>query len=177
LNNNKIIQPEDLVALGIILKPYSLSGELKVFLYNNESITLKSKINVWLKVKNKFNYFNIDYIKNHNRYKIIKFNDIDNRSKAQLLVNTTIYLSRKKFPLLEDNSNFYLSDIIGFKVKDYKGKIYGKVIDVIAFPTNNSILIFYDNKEILIPLIDDFLQLFDFDNKMIIIKNIKNLLE
>ena len=48
---------------------------------------------------------------------------------------------------------------------------YGKVIDVINLPTNNSLLINYDNREIMIPIIDDFIKLFDYENEIIIIKN------
>jgi ribosomal 30S subunit maturation factor RimM len=48
---------------------------------------------------------------------------------------------------------------------------YGKVIDVINLPTNNSLLISHDNKEIMIPIIDDFIKLFDYENEIIIIKN------
>ncbi len=37
--------------------------------------------------------------------------------------------------------------------------------------TNNSLLISYDNREIMIPIIDDFIKLFDYENEIIIIKN------
>ena len=38
-----------------ILKPKGLKGELKAFLYNKSSRTLTEKINIWLKIKNKYN--------------------------------------------------------------------------------------------------------------------------
>jgi ribosomal 30S subunit maturation factor RimM len=47
----------------------------------------------------------------------------------------------------------------------------GRVLDVINLPTNNSILIKCNNKEIMVPIIDDFIELFDFKNKKIIIRN------
>lgn len=166
MSNNKF--PKDLIPLGKILKPRGLKGELKAFLYNKSSRTLTEEINIWLKIKNKYNIVNIEYLKEYNKYIIVKFRDINCREDAEKILNRRIYVSRNDFP---DSSTFYLVDLIGFVVRDKSGNIYGKVKDVINLPTNNSLLIDYNDKEILIPIIDNFIKLFDYENRMIIIKN------
>ena len=90
------------------------------------------------------------------------------RENLQELRNKKIYISRMDFP---DCKEFYLVDAIGFKVFDIDNKNLGIVIDVINLPTNNSLLIKCKNKEIMIPIIDDFIELFDFKNKEVIVKN------
>ena len=171
MNNNKIF-PNDLIPIGKILKAHGLLGEVKVFLYNIDSESLKSEIDVWLKIKNEFIVFEIENIKNN---KLIKFKNVNDRDNAGLLNGKKIHLSRKKFPLLKKN-DFYLTDIIGFDVNDSNGKKYGFVLDIIKLPTNDSILFNCNNEDIIIPIIDDFIELFDFKNKILIIKNFEGFL-
>ena len=166
--NNSVNQiPKDLVPIGKIIKAHGLFGEIKAFLYNNDSKSLQPKIKIWLNNNNKFVTQEIEYIKNN---QFIKFLNINNRNKAELLNGKKIYLSRDEFPILKDNQ-YYLNDIIGFDIKDEDGCIYGTVLDVIQFPTNNSILFSYNDNEIIIPIIDDFIELFDFENNILIIRN------
>ena len=88
-----------------------------------------------------------------------------------LIKSKTIFILRDKFPKLETES-FYLVDLIGSIVRDEDNVELGKVVDIISFPTNDSMLITgNDNNEFFIPIIDDFIQLFDLDNKMVIINN------
>ena len=72
---------------------------------------------------------------------------------------------------LDNKKGYYLIDLIGFLIKDELNTSYGEVIDIINLPSNDSLLINYNNKEILIPIIDDFVELFDYENEIIIIKN------
>jgi len=44
-------------------------------------------------------------------------------------------------------------------------------------PTNNALLINCDNKEIMIPIIDQFIELFDYENEVIVVKNSSVFLE
>ena len=166
MNNNIDQNPEDLIPIGKIVKAHGLSGEVKVFLYNNDSESLKPDIKICLRINKKFIFFEIENVKNNN----IKLVNVNDRNNAELFNGKIIYLSRKLFPDLK-NEQYYLSDIIGFNINDKKGNSYGQVLDVIQLPTNNSILFNYNDKEIIIPIIDDFIELFDFENSILIIKN------
>ena len=42
---------------------------------------------------------------------------------------------------------------------------------IINLPTNDSLIFIYKDKEIMIPISDDFIELFDFKNKVVIVKN------
>ena len=171
MNNNKIA-PNDLIPIGKILKAHGLFGEVKVFLYNIDSESLKPEVDVWLKIKNEFITFEIENIKNN---KLIKFKNVNDRDNAELLNGKKIHLSRSFFPMLKED-DFYLTDIVGFNVNDSNGKNYGFVLDIIKLPTNDSILFNYNNEEIIIPIIDDFIELFDFKNRTLIIKNFEGFL-
>ena len=161
--------PKDLVPIADVIKPKGLKGELKVFLYNKNSKTLKNNVNVWIKLdSDKYESLIVDYLLSSGKYKVIKFEEINSRNQSEFFSNTTIYASRADFDSAKDS---YLVDLIGFMVKDELGLEYGKINDVINLPTNDSLIFIYKDKEIMIPISDDFIELFDFKNKVVIVKN------
>lgn len=166
MSSNNI--PLDLLPIGTISRAKGLNGELKVFLYNEESDTLNENSDIWIKDNDSFRSFKLKSISLTGNNRIIKLENIDSRNASEELASKKIYISRSKFP---DSKEHYLIDIITFKVFDTCNNSLGRVLDVINLPTNNSILIECNNKEIMIPIIDDFIELFDFKNKKIIIKN------
>ena len=169
MNSKKEIIPKDLIAIANIVKSKGLKGELKVFLYNKNSKTLKKNINVWIKLdSDKYEPLMVEYLLSSGKYKVIKFEEIDSRNESENFSNRTIYASREDFNEAQD---LYLVDLIGFIVKDEFGLEYGKVKDIINLPTNDSLIFDYREKEILIPISDDFIELFDSKNKVVIVKN------
>ena len=87
-----------------------------------------------------------------------------------------IFVSRNDFPNLDEGC-FYFNDFIGSKIIDKENNIFGRVVDIMMFPANEVLLVEYKNKEIMIPVVDDFVELFDFENNIIKVKNIKSLIE
>ena len=161
--------PKDLIPIGNIMKPKGLKGELRVFLYNGNSKTLKEEVNVWIKLDdNKYHLLVVDYLLSLGKYKIIKFQKIDSRDECELFLNKKLYVSRRDF---DDDEDLYLVDLINFTVKDKFGINSGEVKDIINLPTNDSLLFNYKEEEVMIPIIDDFIELFDFKNRVVIIKN------
>ena len=69
-------------------------------------------------------------------------------------------------PELSDNE-FYLVDLIGCLVFGDKKEKIGIVNDVISLPANDIIIVKKDEKEHLIPLIDDIVKFIDIKNKKI----------
>ena len=169
MNNN--FYPEDLVPLAKIYKPKGLKGELKVFLYNADSSILEDSKFVWIDDVNSFKKIEIESIKQHAKFKIVKFRGIDDRNSADSLKNKILFISRTKFPELNNKNEFYLIDLINFKIKDEFDNDCGIVNDIINLPSNDSLIINFSGKEIMIPILDNFIELFDFENKLILIKN------
>ena len=168
MSKSSIEYPQDLFPIGKVVKVRGLRGEVKVFLYNINSDIMDKDISLWIKENDTFKYYNVEYYKKITKYHIIKFRDIITRELAQQICPNILYISRSD---LSDKKGSYLVDLIGFLIKDEFNVSYGKVIDIINLPTNNSLLINYNNKEIMIPIINDFIKLFDYENEVIIIKN------
>ena len=159
---------ENLVPVGEVLKIYGVRGEVKILLYNLNSNILQRDVEIWV---NKNKSFLIENIRIHNKFKLVKFKGY-NRSNIEnvFFERKTIYISRESFPKLKTGS-FYLIDLIGFSVIN-NGNNMGRVVDVINLPSNNSLLIKYNDKEYLLPILDHLDMLFDFEGKQIIANNI-----
>ena len=68
-----------------------------------------------------------------------------------------------------------MNDIIGFKLFNEEEEI-GLILDVLLLPSANYILVNYSNKEILVPVLDEYIKFFDFDEQIVIMKNIEGFL-
>ena len=168
MNSNSNDIPKDLIAIANIVKPKGLKGELKLFLYNKDSKTLTKNINVWIKLDDEYQNLKIEYLISSGKYKVIKFEGLSSRNESECLSNKTIYVSRVDFNNAQD---VHLVDLIGFMIKDEFEVEYGIITDIINLPTNNSLIFSYEGKEIMIPISNDFIELFDFENKVVIVKN------
>ena len=71
---------------------------------------------------------------------------------------------------------YYLNDLLGFSVCDELKNKYGIVINVFQFPANDVLAIIHNDKEQLIPLIDDVIIDIKHDDKIILIDPIPGLL-
>ncbi len=150
---------------------------MKFHLFNESSTSLNIKIDVWLKSSNGSveNFIIENLIISTNR-NIIKFKNIDSRDAAEDIRGFEIFLSRKNFPPINDEQ-YYLADILGFKVYNENNVVIGIVEDVLSLSGNDIIVVREDGKEFLIPLVDEFLMLFDFEDKKIIVNVIEGLLD
>ena len=111
--------PKDLVSLGKVIKPHGIKGELKVFLYNNESSIFAKGLRIWfISNLNQYKLYKLNSIRGSIDNKIIKLDDIINIDMAQSLVKKEIFVSRSDFEPLDNKNDYYLNDLIGLKVLD-----------------------------------------------------------
>jgi 16S rRNA processing protein RimM len=166
LSNSKFIP------IGKVVKPHGIKGELKFFLYNKDSNLLSVNVNIWFKINNSFKSFDLLNLKGLG--KIFRLDSVNNRNDAESLRDKEFFVLRDDLPVLDDG-NFYLNDIINFKLFNVKEEI-GLILDVLLLPSANYILVNYNNREILIPVLEKYIKFFDFDEKIVIMKNIEGFL-
>lgn len=64
---------------------------------------------------------------------VVKFEGINTRSEAEVLNGTELFVSRDSLPELQDEDEFYISDLAGLAVKNPEGDVIGKVIAIQNF--------------------------------------------
>lgn len=110
------------------------------------------------------------YIKNTCILKIKGFNKIEDSTK---LIGKNIYVKRSNAVELNDNE-YFVVDLIGAEAY-LNDKLLGNVKDIMKTKANGILLIDYEGKDLLVPLVSDFIECVDIKNSIIRIKTIEGL--
>ena len=168
--------------IGIITTTFGIKGEVKVISTTDDIQRFKSLKHIY--IINKEEYHSLEEnddlynreildIKLLNDKVVLKIKDIDSIDAAQKLINKEIYVKRDDAtPLIQDE--YYVADIID-KQLILDNKIIGMVKDIMFTGSNANLITMYNNKEILIPMIKDFVDNIDLENNKIYLKTIDGL--
>lgn len=105
---------------------------------------------------------------------LLTISGIESDVQADLLKNKAIFITQAdavKFFTDEDivgDDRFYLDDLIGFRINESAGTALGTIIDIDDSTSN--VLFVVDtpeNKRLLIPAVDEYIDCIDADNKVI----------
>jgi len=101
----------------------------------------------------------------------IKFKNFDSEEDSKILIGKNIYVKKNDLAELPKD-HFFIHDIIGSDVFCNDVKI-GFVKDILKLPANDVYVISdLDNKERLIPAVSEFIEKFDINNKVLILKKL-----
>ena len=94
---------------------------------------------------------------------VVHFDDIDTERRAEeFLIGREIFIEEEAE---DDDDEFYMEDLIGFKV--IVGKLKGELTDYYDSEANPLFEIVIDGKEHLIPAQEEFIAHIDFDKRTI----------
>jgi len=167
----------DVFCLGKTVKTHGLSGEISCFIDADEPLIYSNIEAVFVRHKQNLIPYIIECIHiNEKGFCIIKFKNIDNYAQAKVLCKKELYLPLDLLPPRTGNS-FYFHEIIGFCVEDINYGYVGKINSVIENALQPLFAIDFDNKEVLIPIHDDFIVEVNRKDKKIIVNTPPGLIE
>lgn len=158
---------QDFYYLGKIVSKYSFKGELLLKIESDE-INFKELKSIFIEIDGSLVPFEINRLQLHKSSLLrLSIMGIDNEIKANKILKSEVFLPINDLPPLTGNK-FYYHEIIGFKVVDNNlGKI-GKAINVNDQTSQPLLIVERNDKEIMIPLIDEFLVEVDRKEKKLI---------
>jgi len=178
-----MIEKNEWLVVGLITSCHGINGQVKVkSLSDFEERFLKKGIR-WLQKENE----PPSKIKLISGFKqpgkeifIVKFQGINTRNHAEQLKKFKILVRAATLPKLK-KEEFHLLELINLQVKTFENdklKIIGKVLDL-ENEKNNLLVIqlFKNQKEVLIPFVEEIVPLVDIKNNFLIINPPKGLLE
>ncbi|MAJ83311.1 MAG: 16S rRNA processing protein RimM [Flavobacteriaceae bacterium] len=158
---------QDCIYLGKILKPFSYKGELKIYIEDFYIDQIKELDSFLLKIQGSYIPFTIKAItKNKSNIFRIFLDGIDSEDLAKKLADVEIYADNNliKTEVLEKKNNYIFIDYVIYN----NNVIIGKIIDIIENENQDLFEVVFNEKRILIPLVDEFVVNIDNDNKKII---------
>ncbi len=163
--------------LGKVAKKFSFKGEVLIYLDTDEVHLYKKLESVFIDFHETLVPFFIEKSQIHKiKFLRVKFDDVNSEQQAEELLNKEVYLPLAFLPKLSDEQ-FYYHEIIGFKVKD---AVYGSVGNIKS--VNDSgvqvlLEIEHNQTQILLPLIDEFIEKVDKKNQVFYIKAPQGLID
>ena len=161
------MENQDCIYLGKILKPFSYKGELKIYIEDFYIDQIKELDSFLLKIQGSYIPFTIKAItKNKSNIFRISLDGIDSEDLAKKLTGIEIYSENNliKSENLKTNKNYIFMDFVIYN----NNSIIGKIIDIIENKNQDLFVVVFNEKRILIPLVDEFVVKIDNDNKKIL---------
>lgn len=165
------------VPFALVLGPHGLKGEVKVSPLGL-NVELLYQVKRYHLSKDDPQFLEVEEIKKGPGFNvfIVKFKEFT-YDRAQTLTKKVLYVETDDLPELEEDE-FYYYQIIGFKVKDEKGKHWGKVKEIMPLGEYELILVEReDGREFYIPLVEEYVKEIDFNLKEIVGSNLEALFE
>lgn len=168
--------------IGKIISLHGIKGEVKVFPTTDDIERFDDLEEFYIvdsddaddsdfEGKEQYESLGVKYIKNTCVLKIKNFDSIEQSTK---LIGKNIYVSRENAVKLKEDE-YYVMDLIGLKV--YAGdEFLGNVKEIMKTKIYSTLVIDYNKKELLVPLVSEFIEKIDMENSVIKIKAMEGLL-
>lgn len=172
------MQKENTFYLGKIAKKFSFKGEVLIYLDTDEPELYENLESIFVEFGKDLIPFFIESSSLHkNSFLRVKLEDINSEVEADKIIGSHVYLPLSMLPKLEGNK-FYFHEIIGFTAQDINVGNIGTIIDVNDTAAQAIFVITNEEeKEILIPVIDEFIEEVNRETRTILFKTPKGLLD
>lgn len=162
------MQKKDCFYLGKITKKFSFKGEVLIWLDTDEPELYDEMESVFVDINNNLVPFFIESSSIHrNDFLRVKFEDVNDEEQADGLLGKQVYLPLTMLPEL-DGDKFYFHEVIGFEIEDKTLGTVGKIESINDTSAQPLFEVKQGSREILIPMIDQFLVKVDRENRKIL---------
>ena len=167
--------PMELLEIGRIIRPHGLEGRVKVLSYLESQDALDEIAEVFVGRKaQETSSFPLDAVQMGREFFVLKLGGIENKDSASKLVGSSVWMPLERIKKLPDGE-YYWREIIGLEVVTEEGRILGKIESVFPTGSNDVYVCRGDEKEILLPAIDEVVRKIDMDHKMMVVRLLKGL--
>lgn len=158
---------EQLLTIGKIVNTHGVRGEMRVKPITDKLETFDKLKEVYVVGRDTKTY-EIEGIRPHKGFMLLRLKGIETMSDAELLKNYEIKIERKDSIPLESDE-YYISDLYDMEVETEEGRKLGIIRDIL-FTGSNDVYVIKNQetqKELLIPAIKQCIKKVDLaDNKM-----------
>jgi 16S rRNA processing protein RimM len=141
----------ELIAIGKIVKPFGLRGEVKVLSLSDVPGRFQGLKNVTLEAPSgRTVSAAVTRMREERGGFVLGFDALSTPEEAAAFRGGFIKIPRTQSPALPEGQ-FYESDLIGMTVKDEAGRILGELQDILDTGANHVFAIRKDGREVLMP--------------------------
>ena len=168
--------------IGKIISLHGIKGEVKIFPTTDDIKRFDVLKKIYIVDDEDFDkdelsdelLYEVESVKYFKKLVILKIKTLDSIEQSSKYIKKNIYVSREDAIKLSKNEYFVI-DLIGLDTI-YNGESFGKVVDIMKTKANDILVVISGGKEILIPLVDVYIDNINLDNKNITLKNLEGLI-
>jgi 16S rRNA processing protein RimM len=163
-------ETDALVPLGRVTKPHGLRGDVRVQLYNRDSALLEDLEEVLLGEPPAPR--RIESARRHGELWRVRFAGVDGRDAAEALRGAELRIPRADLPEPEEGE-YYHVDLLGLRAVDADdGEERGEVVEVLAYPSVDCLLLRRGEQEREVPLLEPYVVEVDLEAETIAVRHI-----
>ena len=171
------MRKEDCFYLGTVVAKYSFKGEVLIKLDTDDPETYLSLQSFLLEDKScLIPYFTTKVQFHKSQLLRVSLEGINSEKQADMIIGISVYLPLDQLPKLADDQ-FYFHEIIGFEVIDSLQRPIGIIKGVNDASSQVLLEVEHNNRQILIPLVDELIQQFDKKEKQLYLSIPEGLLD
>ena len=171
------MKKEECFYLGKIVKKYSFKGELLIKLDTDEPELYEELDAIFIEVNHTLIPFFIESSQLHKSDLLrVQLEDVTTEADADALLKSDVYLPLNLLPKLEGNK-FYFHEVIGFTMLDTNYGEVGNIVSINDSTAQSLFIVEKNDKEILIPMNDEFIIKVDRNKKTILVETPEGLID
>jgi 16S rRNA processing protein RimM len=120
----------DPVLMAVIGAPHGVKGELRVRSFTGDPMALGD---YGALVAGDGRRFTVAAIRPQKDVVVVRFAEVADRTAAEALTGTELFVDRSALPAGLDQDEFYVADLVGLAVEDLEGRSLGRVSAVHNF--------------------------------------------
>lgn len=166
---------ENYFVIGNIVNTQGIKGEVRVMPSVDDIERFKLLDHVFVERRGNINEYEIENVRFHKQFVLLKFKGIDNMTDAEKLKGSLVKIT-EDMALPCDEDEYYIRDLYDMEVVTEDGEKLGVISDVIFTGANDVYAVKPDEgKEILIPAIKDCIINVDVENKIMTVRLLEGL--
>lgn len=168
---------KDLLRVGVIANTHGIRGEVKVFPTTDDPKRFKKLKKVILDTGKEYINLEVESARFFKQLVILKFKGIDTINDIEKYKGKDLLVTREDAIPLDENE-YFIYDIIDADVVDENGAKIGILKEVLTTGANDVYVVETENqKEILLPVIDECILEIDIEEKKVVAKILPGLVD
>lgn len=164
----------DYLTVGKITSAYGINGEVKIFPFTDHVDRFYDIDFAYISDDDELNKYDIETVRLIKNIIIIKFKGINNRNDAEKLKGYFMKVVIEDSIELNENE-YFIKDLINMRVFTDEKKELGVLVDVLKTGANDVYVIRTDERDILLPAIEDVIKEVNVKEKRMIVHLLEGL--
>ena len=166
------------LAVGRILRPHGIRGELRVGILTNYPERLGQYAYFYLAspdLPEIARRYPVEKLRRHKKVLLLKLGGCDDRNAAEELRGQLVQIPIEEAVPLEEGEYYYFQ-LIGVRVEAESGESLGQVVDVLETGANDVYVVRGPQGEVLLPAVKDVVLKLDLEAKQMVVNLLPGML-